>query len=125
MARDPHRNQGLQADPLFVGLTRPAMKWGVTYSALMVNIVMTTEAFILTRNLWWLLAMVPIHGLLALVCLYEPRFFDLLQLWGRTRGLAQVFGNARFWRASAYSPLPLDLPDRRGRRKAAPSAIRI
>jgi type IV secretion system protein VirB3 len=123
MARDPQRNQGLLADPLFVGLTRPAMKWGVTYSALLVNIVMTTEAFIVTRNLLWLLAMVPVHLLLAVVCLYEPRFFDLLLLWLRTRGMALIFGNARFWRASSYSPLPIDLPDRKGRRRAPPGPI--
>ncbi|MDM0001161.1 type IV secretion system protein VirB3 [Variovorax sp. J22P240] len=111
------RNQGIVADPLFVGMTRPSMVWGVTYSALMFNAVLTTEAFILTKNLAWLLAFLPIHGVLYLVCLYEPRFFDLLQLWGRTRLPALLAGNLRHWRASSYSPLALDLPDARGRRR--------
>jgi len=35
------RNQGLTADVLFVGATRPPMRWGVTYSALLFNLVFT------------------------------------------------------------------------------------
>lgn len=120
--RDEH-NHGLQADPLFVGLTRPPMLFGVTYSAMILNLVATVEVFILTRNLLWLLAFVPIHAVLWVVCLYEPRFFDLLQLWLRTRGLAWCRGSVRHWRASSYSPLALDLPDAQGRRRAPPVVI--
>ena len=117
------RNQGLVADTLFVGMTRPTMLWGVTYSAMIVNLVLTVEAFIVTKNLAWLLAFVPIHGLFYLVCLFEPRFFDLLQLWGRTRGLAWLGGNLRFWRAASHSALALDLPDKHGRRSAVPRIV--
>ncbi|KLN53327.1 VirB3 family type IV secretion system protein [Variovorax paradoxus] len=46
------RNQGIAADPLFVGMTRPSMVWGVTYSAMMFNIVVTTESFIVTKSCW-------------------------------------------------------------------------
>lgn len=109
---------GIVADPLFVGMTRPSMVCGVTYSAMMFNIVVTTEAFIVTSNLAWLLAFMPIHGLLYLVCLYEPRFFELLRLWGRTRLPAMLMGNLRYWHASSYSPLVVDLPNLRGRRRA-------
>ena len=87
------RNDGVTADPLFVGVTRPAMAFGVTYSALLVNAVVTVELFLLTRNLLWLLACVPVHGLFWLLCLSEPRFFDLAMLWGKTRGPG-LFGNA-------------------------------
>jgi hypothetical protein len=34
-------NAGLINDPLFVGATRPPMRWGVTYSALLFNMVFT------------------------------------------------------------------------------------
>ena len=37
--------QDLTADPLFVGATRPPMRWGVTYSALLFNMVFTMEDF--------------------------------------------------------------------------------
>lgn len=108
---------GLASDPLFVAVTRPPMRWGVTFSALLFNMVFTMEAFLLTKNLLTLLIAVPIHGVCALLCLRDARFFDLLLLWGRTRLPAYV-GTYRYWRASSCSPLALDLPNRDGRRKA-------
>ena len=112
-------HDGVTADPLFLGVTRPAMAFGVTYSALLVNAVVTVELFLLTRNLLWLLACVPVHGVFWLLCLSEPRFFDLALLWGKTRGPG-LFGNARVWRAQGYSALALDLPNRNGQRRAPP-----
>lgn len=114
MAED--RNQGIVLDPLFVGATRPAMTLGVTYSALLINGVATAEMFLLTKNLLWILVCVPIHGMFWLVCKSEPRFFDLLLLWGRTRGPG-LLGNVRFWKANTYSPLRFDLPDNEGKRR--------
>jgi type IV secretion system protein VirB3 len=113
------RNAGLTADPLFVGATRPPMRWGVTYSALLFNLVFTMEAFLLTRNLLTLLMCAPIHGVCALLCTRDPRFFDLLLLWDRTR-LPAMLTTLRVWRASSYSPLALDLPARNGRRRRSP-----
>ena len=110
------RNMGLIADPVFVGATRPPMRWGVTYSALLFNMVFTLETFLVTRNLLTLLICAPIHGLCALLCARDARFFDLLLLWGRTR-LPALLGTLRLWKASSYSPLALDLPDARGRRQ--------
>jgi type IV secretion system protein VirB3 len=109
------RNAGLAADPLFVGATRPPMRWGVTYSALLFNLVFTLEAFLLTKNLLTLLLCLPIHGVAALLCARDPRFFDLVLLWSRTR-MPAAFANLVRWRASSYSPLTLDLP-RNGRRR--------
>lgn len=110
------RNAGLTAEPLFVGATRPPMRWGVTYSALLCNLVFSMEAFLLTRNLLTLLLCLPIHGLCALLCARDARYFDLLLLWGRTRVLA-LRGNRHYWKVSSYSPLELDLPDAKGRRR--------
>ena len=116
------RNAGLIADPLFVGATRPPMRWGVTYAALLFNMVFTLEAFLVTRNLLTLLLCAPIHGLCAVLCARDARFFDLMLMWGRTR-LPAMVGTLRFWKASSYSPLTLDLPDSRGRRKLAVVAV--
>ena len=110
------RNGGVTADPLFVGVTRPAMAFGVTYSALLANAVITVELFLLTRNLLWLLVCVPVHGIFWLLCLSEPRFFDLGMLWGRTRGPG-LLRNGRLWGANGYSALALDLPTAMGRRR--------
>ncbi len=110
------RNAGVTADLLFVGATRPPMRWGVTYSALLFNLVFTMEIFLLTKNLFSLLLAAPIHGVSLLLCARDARFFDLVLLWGRTR-LAGLLGNLRFWKASSYSPLPLELPNSRARRR--------
>lgn len=101
------RNGGLTADVLFVAVTRPPMRWGVTFSALMFNLVFTMEAFLLTKNLLTLLIALPIHGVCALLCARDARFFDLILLWGRTR-MPAYFANFLIWKASSYSPLALD-----------------
>ena len=108
------RNLGIIADPLFVGVTRPPMRWGVTYAALLLNMVTCLEVFLLTKNLLTLLLCFPVHGVCVLLCLRDPRIFDLVLSWGRTR-LPQALGNLRYWRASCSSPLALDLPGRRRR----------
>jgi type IV secretion system protein VirB3 len=113
------RNAGLIADTLFVGATRPPMRWGVTYAALLFNLVFVMEVFLLTKNLLTLLIAAPIHGLSMLLCARDARFFDLILLWGRTR-LPAITANLRFWRTSSYSPLPLDLPARGRRRHRLP-----
>ena len=115
------RNPGLIADPLFVGATRPSMRWGVTYSALLFNMVFTMEAFLLSKNLLTLLLCLPIHGVCVLLCARDARFFDLILLWARTR-LPALMANLRLWRASSYSPLTLDLPNRKGLRVEMPDS---
>jgi type IV secretion system protein VirB3 len=112
-------SMGLAVDPLFVGATRPPMRWGVTYSALLFNMVLTMEAFLVTKNLLTLFMSAPIHGVCVLLCARDARFFDLVLLWTRTR-LPALFANYRVWRASSYCPLTLDMPDDRARRRQGP-----
>lgn len=107
---------GLTADPLFVGATRPPMRWGVTYSALLFNLVFTMEAFLVTKNLLSLLIGAPIHGVCLLLCARDARFFDLVLLWARTR-LPSLFANHGLWKASSYSALWMHLPGKSGRRR--------
>src|SRR5579872_725898 len=114
----------LVRDPLFVGATRPPLRWGVTYSALLFNLVFTLEAFLVTRNLLTLLVALPVHGASVLLCGRDARYFDLLLLWGRTR-LPTLLANGRWWGASSYSPLLLDPPRSSGRRRAADAQVVI
>jgi type IV secretion system protein VirB3 len=118
------RNAGVTADILFVGATRPPMRWGVTYAALLANLVFTMEAFLLTRNLLTLLLCAPVHGVCALLCARDPRFFDLLLLFGRTR-LSALVTTLRLWQASSYTPLLLDLPDARSRRSVRIAELQL
>jgi type IV secretion system protein VirB3 len=101
---DDPANQGVVADPLFVGVTRPAMALGVTYGAALANGMLTVELFLLTRNLLALLVCLPIHGILWILCAVEPRFFELLLLHVRTR--RRNPGNRTVWRAATYAPAP-------------------
>ena len=118
------RNAGLTADTLFVGATRPPMRWGVTYSALLFNMVFTLEIFLLSKNLLTLLLCLPIHGVCTLLCARDARFFDLVLLWARTRFPAAL-GNLRTWKASSYSPLTLDFPNSRGARRHHPAGCEV
>ena len=107
---------GVTADPLFVAATRPAMRWGVTYSALLCILVLTLEVFLVSRNLLMLLLSLPLYAIAALLCADDPRFFDLLLLWARSRVPAYL-SSYRYWRATSYSALAVDLPDQSGRRR--------
>jgi type IV secretion system protein VirB3 len=111
-------NAGVTADPLFVGVTRPPMRFGVTYTALLVNAALTMELFLLTKNLLVLLLVLPLHGVCMLLCARDARYFDLLLMWAKTR-LVAYFCSIRFWKGASYSPLALDMPNRLGRRRLA------
>src|ERR1700722_17027673 len=100
------------------------MLWGVTYSAVMLNAMCIMELFLLTKNLLILLLAIPIHGVCMLLCARDARFFDLVLLWGRIR-LPALLANLRFWKASSYSPLIVDLPDARGFRRRGVAMRRI
>lgn len=96
-------------DPLAVGMTRPPMRWGVTYTAIVMNVVLTMQAFLVSRQILLLFVALPIHGICMLLCAREPRWFDLAALWMRNR-IPAMAGTWFYWRASSYTPLRLDLP---------------
>jgi type IV secretion system protein VirB3 len=116
----PQLNTHLTSDTLFVGATRPPMRWGVTYAALIFNLVFTLELFLATRNLLALVLAVPIHGVSALLCAHDARFFDLLLLWLRTR-FPTLLCNGLYWKASSYSPLSFSI-GQRARQHQEPTA---
>jgi type IV secretion system protein VirB3 len=95
---------GVIADPLFLGITRPALAFGVPYAALLANALVTMELFLTTHNLLCVLVCAPLHGLAWLACLAEPRFFELVAVWGQVRARGGR-GGARAWRAHSYGCL--------------------
>jgi len=89
----------LERDTLFVALTRPQMFGGVTYSFFVANMVLATELFLIFRSAWVLAAAVVMHVTGALLCLNEPRFFDL---WlARVSNCPRV-RNYRIWGCNSY-----------------------
>ena len=67
------------ADPLFLGLTRPPMVFGVSYKLAELNMLSSLLTFITTGDFFYLLVLMPtLHGLFYLLCLKEPRAIELL-----------------------------------------------
>lgn len=92
---------GLDQDPLFVALTRPQMFAGVTYSFFVINAVLATELFLIFQSLWVLAVAGVIHLAGVLLCLREPRIFDL---WLVRAGRCPRVRNYAIWRCNSYRP---------------------
>ena len=90
----------LASDPVFSALTRPQMIGGVTYSFAVFNLIVTLEAFLITRSFWAFAAAAVMHAIGYVGCLKEPRFFDL---WLIRVGRCPRVRNARFWRCNSYT----------------------
>ena len=92
---------GLGSDPVFGALTRPQMVAGVTYSFAIFNMIVTVEAFLISKSFWSLLIAPVLHVVGYLGCLREPRFFDL---WITKVCRCPRVRNHAFWRANSYRP---------------------
>lgn len=91
----------LASDPVFSALTRPQMIGGVTYSYAVLNLIITMEAFLITRSFWSLMIAVVLHAVGYVGCLREPRFFDLWLTKLRSCPRVRNFG---FWQGNSYQP---------------------
>ena len=91
----------LASDPVFAALTRPQMIGGVTYPYAVFNLIVTVEAFLITRSFWALVLAVVLHAIGYVGCLREPRFFDI---WLTKLRTCPRVKNFRFWRGNAYRP---------------------
>jgi type IV secretion system protein VirB3 len=68
----------LEADPLFLGLTRPPMMLGVTYSWFMLNALTWAMVFINTSDFGLMIpGGVATHFIGYMICSREPRFMDI------------------------------------------------
>lgn len=88
-------------DPLFVAATRPAMKWGVTLDGIIIGGALVGILMIATGNPFTLLLYLPIHGVMYLLCLRDPRTFRLILLWVGTKMKSLGW---RHWGAATASP---------------------
>jgi type IV secretion system protein VirB3 len=90
---------GVERDPLFVALTRPQMFAGVTYSYFIANAVIATELFLIFRSVWALAAALVVHLVGVVLCVREPRFFDL---WITRVSRCPRVRNHAIWRCNSY-----------------------
>ncbi len=91
----------IERDQLFVALTRPQMFAGVTYSYFTANAVIATELFLVFRTIWVVAAAVVIHIVGVVLCVGEPRFFDL---WLAKVSRCPRVRNHAIWRCNSYRP---------------------
>lgn len=91
----------LDRDTLFVALTRPQMFAGVTYSLFIANVVIATELFLIFKSLWVIAIALMLHGLAMLLCLKEPRIFDL---WLAKVSKCPRVKNHQVWGCNSYRP---------------------
>lgn len=87
--------------PIFRALAQPQMFAGVTYSFFIINGVVTTEAFLMTRSFWALAVALAAHAVGYVACLREPRMFDL---WLARVSRCPRVRNWRYWRCNSYAP---------------------
>lgn len=91
----------IERDHLFVALTRPQMFAGVTYSYFTANAVIATELYLVFRTIWVLVAAVIVHLAGVVLCVREPRFFDL---WLTKVGRCPRVRNHAIWQCNSYQP---------------------
>ena len=92
---------GVERDSVFVALTRPQMFAGVTYSYFVANAVIATELFLIFKSIWALVIALVVHLAGVLLCLREPRFFDL---WLTKVGKCPRVRNFSIWQCNSYRP---------------------
>ena len=68
----------LGTDPLFLGLTRPPLLFGVSYTFAALNGIASLLAFVITEKFFYLLVLLPgLHMIAWFICLKEPRAIEL------------------------------------------------
>lgn len=88
----------LQADPLFQGLTRPAMYLGVSFTYFVINAMVCMVIFINTGDPFYIFVVAPIiHITGMLICRNEPRAVELVMIkTGKCWKLAPISKVKRF-----------------------------
>ncbi len=91
----------LHRTPVFRALTQPQMFAGVTYSFFVLNAVITTEVFLITRSFWAFAVAAGLHGIGYAACLREPRVFDI---WFTSVSRCPRVRNWKKWGSNSYTP---------------------
>lgn len=91
----------LERDTLFVALTRPQMFAGVSYTVFVVNVVVATELFLIFKSVWVAAAALVLHAICVVLCINEPRTFDL---WITRVSTCPRVRNYKVWGCNSYRP---------------------
>jgi type IV secretion system protein VirB3 len=91
----------LRRDTVFLALTRPQMFAGVTYTFFIANAVLAAELFLIFKSFWAIGIALLVHLVGAVLCLREPRFFDL---WIARVSRCPRVKNHAMWGCNSYRP---------------------
>ncbi|UAT43423.1 type IV secretion system protein VirB3 [Anaplasmataceae bacterium AB001_6] len=68
----------VHTDPVFKGLTRPAMLFGVGFTFAGMNVVISVASYIMTKELLFLFVLLPVvHSVGYVISFSEPLFLEL------------------------------------------------
>src|SRR5262249_22138158 len=92
----------IETDPVFLGLTRPAMFWGVPQPYFVMNGMLSMLAFLWSGSFSPILVVAPlIHGVGYFACMRDLRIFEICKI--KARFVRCV--NAGYWKTRSYDPL--------------------
>lgn len=91
----------LSRHPIYRSLTRPQMFAGVTMNYFIVNMTVSTIAFLVLDSLFFFIVPAVMHVIGYFACLREPRIFDL---WITKVSKCPRIPNFRRWGGNSYAP---------------------
>lgn len=90
----------LEADPLFVGLTRPTMIFGVSIQYAMLNMMISVTWYIQSSGIEIIFVAAVMHLIGYILCFKEPRF---MELYLNKASKCNQCANKSFHGANSYS----------------------
>ena len=91
----------LTRQPIYRSLTRPQMFAGVTMNYFIINMPVSTIAFLVLDSFWFIPVPIIMHIIGYFACLREPRVFDL---WITKVSKCPRVPNYRRWGCNSYAP---------------------
>jgi type IV secretion system protein VirB3 len=91
----------LRADPLFVGLTRPSMIFGVSIQYAMLNLMISVTIFIQKSSIYIIFIAAAVHLVGYILCFKDPRFMELYLNYS---GKCNQCYNKSLYGANSYIP---------------------
>jgi type IV secretion system protein VirB3 len=87
--------------PIYRSITRPQMFWGVTMNYFIINMTVSTIAFLILDSFWFIPVPIIMHVIGYFACLREPRVFDL---WITKVSKCPRVPNFKRWGGNSYAP---------------------
>jgi type IV secretion system protein VirB3 len=91
----------IESQQVFIALTRPQMFCGVTYSFFVINGILSTELYLITKSAIVIGLAGIIHVVGAILALREPRIFDI---WFLRLTKVPRTPNFDYWLCNSYQP---------------------